>query len=76
MRERTRLDQQLSAVREIERELADNMAMIELGEAEGEQSIVAEARGQAQRRARYRCQEGAGSLLSGEADATTTASWK
>jgi peptide chain release factor 2 len=43
MRERTRLEGQVAAVREIETNLNDNAELIELGEAEGDEAIVAEA---------------------------------
>ena len=36
MRERTQLEQNMAAVRDIERDLADNLGLIEMGEAEGE----------------------------------------
>ncbi len=43
MRERTRLDHQISGVRAIEQNLNDNIELIELGEAEGDDAIVAES---------------------------------
>ena len=43
MRERTRLEDQIGAVRELETNLNDNAELIELGEAEGDAGIVAEA---------------------------------
>ena len=43
MRERTRLDQAIGSYRRIEREVDDALELIELGEAEGEPQIVAEA---------------------------------
>jgi peptide chain release factor 2 len=43
MRERTRLDASLSAVRALENELADALGLIELAEAEGDQAIVADS---------------------------------
>lgn len=72
MRERTRLDGAVTAYRELEQELDDNIELIEMGEAEGDEDIVNEAetalyqvREEAQRRERE-------SLLSGEADANDT----
>jgi peptide chain release factor 2 len=69
MRERQRLDASLSAVRTLERELADAEGLIELAEAEGDQSVAADgekAIGQLHARAEtLRLQ----SMLSGEADA-------
>ena len=46
MRERTRLEAAIDGYRRIERELDDALELIELGEAEGDQAIVAEAGGQ------------------------------
>lgn len=43
MRERTRLDTQISAVRAIETNLNDQLEMIELAEMEGDAALVAEA---------------------------------
>ncbi|MFN4089965.1 MAG: peptide chain release factor 2 [Alphaproteobacteria bacterium] len=68
MRERTRLESAIADARGLERDLDENVGLIELGEAEGEESIVAEAEAAlhdvhaAAERARL------ASLLSGEAD--------
>jgi peptide chain release factor 2 len=43
MRERQRLDDQITAVERLERELSDQTELIELGEAEGDAAVVAEA---------------------------------
>lgn len=43
MKERTKLDQQINAIKELEQQLEDSAALIELGEEEGEEEIVAEA---------------------------------
>lgn len=43
MRERTRLDNQVSAVRTLENNLNDNIGLIELGESEGDETVVREA---------------------------------
>jgi peptide chain release factor 2 len=43
MRERTRLENSISGVREIETNLNDNAELIEMGEAEGDESIVNDA---------------------------------
>ena len=69
MRERTRLVQAIESYRALEQELADHVELIELGEAEGDDQVVAEseaalAKLQA-RAARLQVQ----SLLSAEADA-------
>jgi peptide chain release factor 2 len=69
MRERTGLDQKIGAVREIERDLADNMGLIEMGEAEGEDSIVDEAQAALSVTRELSAKMELESLLSGEADA-------
>ena len=43
MRERTRLEDQVGAVRALETNLNDNAELIEMGEAEGDEAIVLEA---------------------------------
>ena len=43
MQERTALDDQLAALGRIERDIEDNIGMIELGEQEGDRSVVADA---------------------------------
>ena len=43
MRERTQLDNGIGGCRSLEKELAENLELIELGEAEGDQDIVVEA---------------------------------
>jgi peptide chain release factor 2 len=60
MQERTALDEQLSALSRIEQDLDDQVMLIELGEAENDQRVIAEA--EAARRVLE-------ALLSGEADA-------
>ena len=69
MRERDRLDKAVGAVRRLEGDTANNADMIELAEAEGDQSLVAEAeaaiRALRDEADRMRLE----SLLSGEADA-------
>jgi peptide chain release factor 2 len=69
MRERTKLEQSIAAVREIERELSENLEMIELGEAEGEAAIVAEAESKLRSVRELAAKKELESLLSGEADA-------
>ena len=69
MRERTRIESALALYRELDRETRDNRDMIELGEAEEDQEIVAEAEaGLLQVRERAARME-IETLLSGEADA-------
>ena len=43
MQERTALEDQLNAIGRIERDLDDQVGMIELGEAEKDQAVIAEA---------------------------------
>jgi peptide chain release factor 2 len=69
MRERTQLDQRIASVREIERDLADNVELIELGDSEGEQSIVDEAQAKLVATRDLAAKRELESLLSGEADA-------
>ncbi|MCB9993919.1 MAG: peptide chain release factor 2 [Hyphomicrobiaceae bacterium] len=68
MRERTELDAQIGAVRELSSELSDNVELIELGESEGDDDVVAEAEANIfslqERAARLQIE----TLLSGEAD--------
>jgi len=69
MRERTRLDASLGEIQDLETELADNLELIELAEAEGDDDIATEAetalKAMAERAAKAELQ----TLLSGEADA-------
>ena len=69
MRERTRLGAAISGYRAIETELSDGIELIELGEAEGDDGVVADAESSivelAGKADRLRLE----SLLSGEADA-------
>ena len=69
MRERQRLDDAIRAIREIEQGVEDNIGLIELGDEEGDRSIVEEAEaGLRALRAKAARREGE-TLLSGEADA-------
>ncbi|MFL5269879.1 MAG: peptide chain release factor 2 [Stellaceae bacterium] len=69
LRERTRLDQAIGGYRRIEREVADTLELIELGETEGEASVVAEAEAALERLRAEAARRELESLLSGEADA-------
>jgi peptide chain release factor 2 len=69
MRERQRLDVAIAAVRRAERELADNLGLIDLGEAEGDAAVVAEAEAEIGKLAQEMARRQAEALLSGEADA-------
>ncbi|MBY6264631.1 peptide chain release factor 2 [Azospirillum sp. 412522] len=69
MRERTQLDTSVSGYRSLERDLSDSLELIEMGEAEGDATVVADAEAQL-----YGLRDRANklqieSLLSGEADA-------
>jgi peptide chain release factor 2 len=68
MRERRRLENAVGAVRSTERELEDNIGLIELGEAEGDAGIVAEAETAVTKLANDMARRQAETLLSGEAD--------
>jgi len=69
MQERDALDDQINAIGRFERELEDNVMLIELGEAEQDAGVVAEAEAalKAMKAEAARCELEA--LLSGEADA-------
>jgi peptide chain release factor 2 len=68
MRERTKLESAINGVRQIERELADNLEMVELAEAEGDAGLVADAEAALQRIKADAAKKELESLLSGEAD--------
>ena len=69
MRERTHLEKSMSDVRALEQELADNLELIELGEAEGDADVVAEAHQALARQQKRVAKLELQNLLSGEADA-------
>jgi peptide chain release factor 2 len=69
MRERTRLAEAIEGVRRLERELADNLELVALAEAEGDEGIVADAVKALQALAAAAKRREIESLLSGEADA-------
>ena len=68
MRERQRLESSIAAVRETERELDDNLGLIELGDAEGDSGIVADAEAEIARLSSEVRRRQVETLLSGEAD--------
>ncbi|HYZ42783.1 MAG TPA: peptide chain release factor 2 [Stellaceae bacterium] len=68
LRERTKLDQAVTGYRRIEREVADTLELIELGEAEGDAAIVAEAAAALEKLRAEAARRELESLLSGEAD--------
>ncbi len=68
MRERTRLEAAISAYSSLEQELADNVELLELGEEEGDDTIVAEAESALVALAETAAKRELETLLSGEAD--------
>jgi peptide chain release factor 2 len=68
MQERTSLEEQLSALVRIEREVEDNVGMIELGEAENDAGVVADAETALKRLKAEVARRELEALLSGEAD--------
>jgi len=69
MRERTALENQLNAISRIERELEDHVTLIELGEAEKDQNVVAEGEAALKKLKDEAARQELEALLSGEADA-------
>jgi len=69
MRERTQLENSIGGVKAIEQELADSLELIELGEMEGDQTVVADAEAAIKRLREEARKRELESLLSGEADA-------
>ncbi len=72
MRERTRLDESVSACRDIEQSLADNIELVELAEAEGDEEVIAEAEHAIAELAAEAETKRVAALLSGEADGNDT----
>src|ERR1700742_2310333 len=68
MQERTSLEDSLSGIGKVERELEDNIGMIELGEAENDESVVAEAEAALKELKKEVAPRELEALLSGEAD--------
>ena len=72
MQERTSLEEQLSALGRIEREIDDNVGMIDLGEAENDADVVAEAETALKKLKDEVARRELEALLSGEADGFDT----
>jgi peptide chain release factor 2 len=72
MQERTGLEDQLGAIGRMEGELADHIGMIELGEAEGDAAVVAEAEAAIKQLRADASRRELEALLSGEADRNDT----
>ena len=70
MRERTRLDDAITATRNIERELEDTLGLIELAEAEGDEGMVDDGVAALEELAKRAERDKVEALLSGEADAS------
>lgn len=68
MRERNRLEDQISAVTQIETDISDHSEMIEMGEAEGDEGIIAESEAALQAIKIDLDKRQLESMLSGEAD--------
>lgn len=69
MQERTSLEGQLTGIGKVEQELDDNVGLIELGEAENDQSVVTEAENALRALKKDVARRELEALLSGEADA-------
>ena len=69
MRERNRLENGIKAIDEVTRELEDSVELIEMGEAEGDEEVVAEAEATLAALKSRVAQAELETLLSGEADA-------
>jgi len=72
MQERTSLDDQLNALSRIDQELDDQVTLIELGEAEGDQKVIAESEENLRKLKTEVARRELEALLSGEADANNT----
>ncbi len=72
MRDRRLLADALSTYRDIKQELEDQTGLIELGEAEGDAEVVAEAEAELAALARRAAEKELEALLNGEADANDT----
>jgi peptide chain release factor 2 len=68
MQERTALEDQLGSISRIERELDDQLTMIELGEAESDQKVIGEAEAALKKLRAEVARRELEALLSGEAD--------
>src|ERR1700754_2066464 len=68
MQERTSLENQLTGIGKVEREIEDQVGMIELGEAENDESVIAEAESALKALKKDVARQELEALLSGEAD--------
>jgi peptide chain release factor 2 len=72
MRDRQALKDGIEGIEALERDLADNAGMIELGEAEGDAEVVAEAEAAIARLVEVAAEKELDALLDGEADGNDT----
>ena len=72
MQERTSLEDGLGAIDRVERDLADNIELIDLGESEGDEGVIAEAAGALDGLKAELARRELEALLSGEADSNDT----
>ncbi|WP_312529166.1 peptide chain release factor 2 [Paracoccus sp. (in: a-proteobacteria)] len=72
MRDRQKLSDAVGTYQRIESELADNLELIEMGEAEGDQEIVSDAEKSLKALAELAAQKELEALLNGEADGNDT----
>jgi peptide chain release factor 2 len=72
MRERQNLDANINGITAVERDLADNLEMIELGEADGDASLVADAEEAVRGLRKTVSARQVDALLSGEMDGSDT----
>jgi len=68
MRDRQQLERSVELYRRLERELEDGITLIELGEAEGDEAVIAEGEGALKRLDKTAHRRSVEALLSGEAD--------
>ncbi len=68
MRERTRVEERIACIDDLERDLSDNVELLELGEAEGDADVVSEAETALLRMGEDAQKAELKTLLSGEAD--------
>jgi peptide chain release factor 2 len=69
MRERTDLETRITGYQRLERDLRDSVELIELGEAEGDETVVADAEASLRGLSQEVTRQQIDSMLSGEADA-------
>jgi len=68
MRDRTRVEQRIALINDLERDLSDNIDLVEMGEAEGDADVVSEAEDALMRMGEKAQKAELQTLLSGEVD--------